>query len=82
MAQEYELAMPEGSLKYTKLQREGFCGICITGFSGLAGRVEVPAGIEELPVVEIARKAFLSKKHIRVITLPDTVRVVGDWAFA
>ena len=35
-----------------------------------------------LPVKSIAKKAFLSKKYLRSVTVPDTVEEVGDWAFA
>lgn len=37
---------------------------------------------ELLPVKSIAKKAFLSKKYLRNVTVPDTVEEVGDWAFA
>lgn len=78
MIQEYEYQVPEGSLKYTKSGD----GITITGFTGLAGRVEVPEQMEGLQVIRIDRKAFLSKKHLRGIVLPASIQEVGDWAFA
>lgn len=78
MTQEWELEVPEGSLKYTKQHNE----IQITGFAGTAGRVCIPSEIEGLPVKEIARKAFLSKKTIRQVEVPATVQKVDDWAFA
>lgn len=57
-------------------------GICITRMQGLAGEVEIPERIEDRPVRAIARKAFLSRKHLRKVTVPAGVREVGDWAFA
>lgn len=73
---EWELA--EGSLFY---EIEGG-SVHIIRFQGLASRVEVPGEIEGLPVRVIEKKAFLSKKNLRYVTLPDTVEEIGDWAFA
>ncbi len=73
---EWELA--EGSLYY---EIEGQ-SVRITRFQGLSSHVEVPGEIEGLPVKAIEKKAFLSKKNLRYVTLPDTVEEVGDWAFA
>lgn len=49
---------------------------------GLAGEVTIPQEIDGHPVQEIERKAFLSKKNLRKVTVPACVTVVGDWAFA
>ncbi len=54
----------------------------IVGYKGLDARVEIPAQIEGYPVIGIGKKAFLSRKNLREIILPDTVEEVGDWAFA
>lgn len=35
-----------------------------------------------VPVVAVARKAFLSNKFLRRIRLPKTVQTIGDWSFA
>lgn len=35
-----------------------------------------------LTVKSIAKKAFLSKKYLRSVTVPASVEEVGDWAFA
>ena len=56
--------------------------IIITRMQGLAGEVEIPETIENIPVTAIGRKAFLSKKSLRKMTLPSCVTEVGDWAFA
>ena len=57
-------------------------GIVITGCGGRGFKVEVPEQIDGCLVVKIERKAFLSRKTIREIYLPETVREIGDWAFA
>lgn len=76
--QELEYALKEGSLYYV-IQKNS---VEITRFAGIAGTVEIPSCIQELPVRSIAKKAFLSKKSLRKVTLPDTIEEVGDWAFA
>lgn len=57
-------------------------GLAVTGCGGTAPKVEVPAEVDCKPVVEIAKKAFLSRKNIRELILPATIRKIGDWAFA
>ena len=67
---------------YYLTYRDGEDGISITGFGGRALRAEVPALIEEKTVVKIEKKAFLSRKTLREVSLPDSVRQIDDWAFA
>jgi len=76
--QNKEFAAAGGCLYY---EEEGG-KVCITGYQGLAAKIEIPARIEENPVTGIGKKAFLSQKNLRDILLPDTVEEVGDWAFA
>lgn len=76
--QERELTVPGGSLYY---EMAGNAGV-ITRFQGRALEVTVPDHIGEIPVSVIGKKAFLSKKNLRRVTLPDTVEEIGDWAFA
>ena len=66
---EKEWEFAEGSLYY-EIEGES---VRITRFQGLASHVEVPGEIEGLPVRAIEKKAFLSKKNLRFVTLPDTV---------
>ena len=83
MAKEWEFPVPGGSLYYERVELEDVgAGICITRMQGLVGEVEIPAQIEGMPVLAIGRKAFLSKKNLRKVTVPGTVAEVGDWAFA
>ena len=80
--QEREWKLAEASLYYrTEMTPEGEA-VRITRFQGLASRAEVPEKIEGLPVTAVDKKAFLSKKNLRRIWLPDTVEEIGDWAFA
>ena len=67
---------------YTLLYGETEEGVVITGFRGRVSSVKVPEQLEGKPVIRVDRKAFLSKKTLREIELPSTVRGVGDWAFA
>lgn len=57
-------------------------GIVITGCGGRAFKAEVPDQIDGKPVTKIEKKAFLSRKTLREIRLPESVRQIGDWAFA
>lgn len=54
----------------------------VTGVEGQASRIEAPERIEGCPVAVIERKAFLSRKTLHAVTLPDTIEEIGDWAFA
>ena len=81
---EYEFQLPEGSLFYEELPGKG---ARITRFHGLSGKVVIPdevpgEGSDLLPVTKIGKKAFLSKKYLRSVTVPETVSEVSDWAFA
>lgn len=62
--------------------REQAAGIVITEMHGRALRAEVPEMIDGSPVTKIDKKAFLSKKTLREICLPESIREIGDWAFA
>lgn len=76
--QERELAIPGGSLYYEITHGNAR----ITRFQGMTSEVQVPSCIENAPVTVIGKKAFLSKKNLRRVTLPDTVEELEDWAFA
>lgn len=54
----------------------------IIGYSGRDAQMEIPEKIEGSPVVWIGKKAFLSNKTLRKITLPKYLTGIGDWAFA
>lgn len=42
----------------------------------------IPESIDDLPVTVIFKKAFLGCKLLRKIVVPDSVSVIGDFAFA
>lgn len=67
---------------YSLIYVEKGNGVVITGFSGRILRVEIPERIENKPVVGIDKKAFLSRKTLKHIVLPETVTFIDDWAFA
>lgn len=75
---ELEYDTGSGCLKYM-LEPDG---ICITGWQGGGRTVKAPERIEGLSVTGVDRKAFLSKKNLRVIELPVCLHSLGDWAFA
>ena len=54
----------------------------VARFEGHASRIELPPQIEGCPVAVIERKAFLSRKNLHAVALPDTTEEIGDWAFA
>lgn len=56
-------------------------GISITGYDGKENEIEIPEYIEGKPVFKVAKKAFLSKKGLLEITLPETIEVLEEWAF-
>ena len=53
----------------------------ITGYTGQETDIIVPPAINGVPVEGIDKRAF-SRKGIESISLPDTVKVIGDQAFA
>ena len=75
---EYEYVAGGCSLKY-RMDPEG---VCITGWQGRNWIAQVPERIENRPVTAVDRKAFLSRKNLREIQLPMSLRSIGDWAFA
>ena len=56
--------------------------ITVTDYRGTHSQVHVPARIEGLAVRAVEKKAFLSRKNLRKVVLPEGLEEVGDWAFA
>ncbi len=56
--------------------------VCILAVHTQESVLEIPAKMDGMPVKEIGKKALLSNKTIRELRLPDTVEVIGEWAFA
>lgn len=76
--QEKELAVTGGSVYYRIENGK----VIITRFQGNAVEVRLPERIEGVPVACIGKKAFLSRKNLRRVFLPDSMEEIGDWAFA
>ena len=60
--------------------------VCFSGGENTAGNGDVSVSKEEAamekPVISIGKKALLSCKRLRRVSLPGTIEEVGDWAFA
>lgn len=54
----------------------------ITGYSGDAVYLEMPAALEGVPVTAIAERAFQQNDTIEFIAIPDCIRSVGSYAFS
>ncbi len=54
----------------------------ITDSERNVSEVIIPENIENYCVVGIKKKAFLGRKLLRYVSLPSTVKTVGEWAFA
>lgn len=73
-----ELNMPQGILSY---KTDGKTAK-ITGYRGKDTQIGVPPVIDGCPVICIGKKAFLSNKMLKEISLPESVVRIDDWAFA
>ena len=56
-------------------------GYVVTKFDNKSGKVIIPEKYEGKPVVEIGPDAFLSCSKVANISLPNTLKVIGDYAF-
>lgn len=70
--------MPQGVLSY---KTDGKAAE-ITGYRGKDTEMAVPSVIDGCPVICIGKKAFLSNKLLKEISLPESVVRIDDWAFA
>lgn len=57
-------------------------GLVITGYTGSLGTAEIPAEINGLPVIGIADYAFYRNSTLLQLTVPGSVRSIGESAFA
>lgn len=57
-------------------------GIVITDHKMGKSEITIPDTIEDLPIVAIGKKAFLSDKILKRITVGRNVSKVSEWAFA
>lgn len=56
--------------------------IQINSYKGPGGIVTIPEEIDGLPVTRIGEKAFHDCDTISGVVLPETLKVIDDWAFA
>ena len=54
----------------------------IAGYRGKDTELVIPAVIDGCAVTHIGKKAFLSNKMLRQISLPESIVRIDDWAFA
>ena len=74
-----ELEYPEGSLVYSIRDDEAVLSVCKGQFTSLV-LPEHP--FEGVTLTGIGKKAFLGRKTLRKLSLPLSVRSVGDFGFA
>ena len=55
--------------------------VTITGYTGGAGVVVIPAAIDGMPVVTIGNYSFKNIKYLTSVTIPDSVTSIGAEAF-
>ncbi|MCR4806882.1 MAG: leucine-rich repeat domain-containing protein [Lachnospiraceae bacterium] len=69
-------------LYYEIKEDEGRKWALVTDADKKLTKVTVPDSLGGVPVEEIGKKAFLGCKLLREVTLPGTVRSLGEWALA
>ena len=74
-----ETEYPEGSLVYSIKENEAVLGACKGRFTSLV-LPEYP--FEGVKLTAIGKKAFLGKKTLRKLSVPSSVRSIGDFGFA
>ena len=57
-------------------------GATVTGYTGENTDVQLPSVLGGKPVVAIGANAFNGNETITSVTMPDSVTVIGDYAFA
>lgn len=73
-----ETDTPQGVLQYRLIDNQAE----IIAYRGKDLEVVIPDQMEDCPVTCIGKKAFLSNKMLKQITLPDSIMRIDDWAFA
>ena len=59
----------------------GGSGLLITGMAGSRARIAIPREIGGLPVTGIAPRSLADRPETEEISLPDTIREIGSYAF-
>lgn len=73
-----EADTPQGVLQYRLIDNQAE----IIAYRGKDLEVVIPDQMEDCPVTCIGKKAFLSNKMLKQITLPESIMRIDDWAFA
>ncbi|MGN0278720.1 MAG: leucine-rich repeat domain-containing protein [Lachnospiraceae bacterium] len=73
-----EADTPQGVLQYRLIDNQAE----IIAYRGKDLEVVIPDQMEDCPVTCIGKKAFLSNKMLKRITLPASIMRIDDWAFA
>lgn len=72
----------EGIAYVRDLAPDGSREICtITGYTGDAVSIEIPAEIEGVPVALITSSAFQNMKQLTSVTIPNGITAIGSFAF-
>ncbi len=73
----------DGAFYYTEEKNtQTDVSLCITAYEGMAETLSIPPQIDSYTVKAIGKKAFLGNRYLRHIIFPDTIEMVGDWAFS
>lgn len=72
-----QATIPEG-LEYWDQGTE----VSITGYTGSATTLDIPASINDKPVTAIGMQAFLENKVLTSVTIPDSVTTIAYEAFS
>lgn len=75
---EQSIKTEQGTIYYSAKEEH----VTITTYHGNDAVVLVPAVIDALPVTKLAKKAFMNSRQLRRVSLPDTIKKLGEWAFA
>ena len=78
MVQQKERISRELTLIYHKEED----GIVLEEMDSRSAQVVIPEQINGIPVVGIQKKAFFNSRFLVSLTLPITLKRIGDWAFA
>ncbi|MDE6951314.1 MAG: leucine-rich repeat domain-containing protein [Lachnospiraceae bacterium] len=77
MKMEYCTDVKEGVFTLKEYKK----GLEVVSYAGEEIYLTIPENFEK-PVVSLGKKALLSCKQVRRVSLPETIEEVGDWAFA
>ena len=69
-------------LKYLKWEITGRGARIIGCDEKFEGAMEIPSRLDGAAVVEIGKDAFLERHSLRSVAIPDSVEVVGEYAFS